>query len=85
MTIFGGNISPGMDQNSPNINYFHVAIVAPWLYFLSTQPTNWDTYLKLTALGVGAWHAYRAYCKVSHPEQKQDLHKPENTVLSMAF
>jgi hypothetical protein len=85
MTIFGGKISTPSSSSGPTLNYFHVAIVAPWLLYLSTGPTNWEIYLKLTALGVGSYHLYRAYCKVYHPTETQPLHKADGTVLSMMF
>lgn len=83
MAILGGKITAGDNPHSPNINLFHLLIVAPWLYYISTSPTNWETYLKLTALGVGSFHAYKAYTKMMHGEPR--LQKGDKTTLSMMF
>lgn len=72
MAILLGKIEEATSHNtSPNINLFHVAIVAPWLYYISTGPTNWQTYLQLTALGVGSFHLYKAYSKMYHQPKLQ--------------
>lgn len=81
MAILGGKI--GTDSNGVKVNLFHLLVVAPWLYYLSTGPINWQTYLQLTALSVGSYHLYRAYTKTYHVEQ--NLQKGDETILSMMF
>lgn len=84
MAILGGKITSGESHMSPNINLFHLFVVAPWLYYLSTNPADWQQYLKLTALAVAGWHGYRAFTKMNHTE-KQMQKGGDQTVLSMMF
>jgi hypothetical protein len=89
MTVFSGKVvTKTGGKTTHHINLFHVVIVAPWLYYLSTSPTNWEMYLRMTALGVGAWHGYKWYTKRNTEvplttELNEFMHKGETTVLSM--
>jgi hypothetical protein len=89
MTIFGGDVKTQTGgQTTHYVNMLHVLVIAPWLYYISTQPDNWQMYLRVTALSVGAWHGYKWYTKKNSEvplttELNDFIHKGETTVLSM--
>lgn len=73
MAIFGGIISEKEDPNNVVLNVIHIGLVAPWLYYISTAPADWQNYLKMTVIGVVLYHSYRIYNKTYN---KQALTKP---------